>query len=88
MLHQRQLQMHTLNTQVWPLRSSVVVEALAGLLEEAVALLCRGEAQLGQVLPVQGAAAQLLALGLAPGPLDGQQLHVAGQGDPPRSQTP
>ena len=67
---------------------SVVVEALAGLLEVAVASLSRGESHLGQVLPVEGAAAQLLALGLGPGPLDGQQLDVAGQRDPPGGQTP
>lgn len=68
--------------------SSVVVEALAGLLEVAVAPVRRGEARLGQVVPAEGAAAQLLALGLAPGPLDGQQVDVAGEGDSPRSQAP
>lgn len=67
---------------------SVAVEALAGLLEVAVASLCRGESHFGQVLPVEGAAAQLLPLGLGPGPLDGQQLDVAGQGDSPGCQTP
>ena len=56
----------------------VVVETLAGLLEVAVALLCRGESRLGQVLPVERATAQLLPLGLGPGPLDSQQLDVAG----------
>lgn len=63
-------------TQPRPSRS-VVVEALAGLLEVAVAPLCRGEPRLGQVLPVEGAATQLLPLGLGPGPLDGQKLDAA-----------
>lgn len=67
---------------------SVVVEALAGLLEVAVASLCRGESHLSQVLPVEGAAAQLLPLDLGPGPLDGEQLEVARQRDSPGSQTP
>lgn len=68
---------------------SVVVEALAGLLEVAVASLCRGESHLGQVLPVEDAAAQLLLLILGPaGPLNSQQLDVAGQRDSPGSQTP
>lgn len=56
----------------------VVVQALAGLLEVAVAFVYRGESCLSQVLPVEGAAAQLLALGLGPGPLDSQQMDVAG----------
>lgn len=67
---------------------SVVVEALAGLLEVAVALLSRGEPGLSQVLPVEGAAAQSLALSLDPGPLDRQQVDVAAKRDPPSSQTP
>lgn len=58
--------------------SLVVVETLAGLLEVAVAFLCRGESGLSQVLPVECAAAQLLPLSLGPGPLDSQQLDVAG----------
>lgn len=56
---------------------SVVVEALAGLLEVAVAFLCRVEPCLSQVLPVECAAAQLLSFRLGPGPLGGQQLDVA-----------
>lgn len=67
---------------------SVVVEALAGLLEVSVAFLCRGESHLSQVVPVEGAAAQLPLLSLGPGPLDSQQLDVAGQRDSPGSQTP
>lgn len=51
---------------------SVVVEALAGLLEVAVAFLCWGEPCLGQVLPVESAAAQLLTFSMGPGSLDGQ----------------
>lgn len=66
----------------------VIVKALAGLLEVAVASLCRGESCLSQVLPVEGAASQLLALSLGPRPLDSQQLDVAGQGDSPGGQTP
>lgn len=67
---------------------SVVVEALAGLLEVAEASLCRGEPHLSQVLPVEGTAAQLLALSLGLQPLDRQQLDVAGKRDSPGSQTP
>lgn len=54
----------------------------------AVAFLCRGESHLSQVLPVEGAAAKLLTLSLSPGPLDSQQLDVAGQRDSPGGQTP
>lgn len=67
---------------------SVVAEALAGLLEVAVAFLSRREMHLSQVLPVEGAAAQLLPLNLGPGSLDSQQLDLAGQRDSPGSQTP
>lgn len=67
---------------------SVVVQALAGLLEVAVALLRWGESWLSEVLPVEGAAAQLLPLSLGPGSLDSQQLDVAGQRDSPGSQMP
>lgn len=67
---------------------SVVVKALAGLLEVAVAFLCQGESRLSQVLPVEDAAAQLFALSLGPRPLDSQQLDVAGQRDSPGSQVP
>lgn len=56
----------------------VIVKTLAGLLEVAVASLCRRESRLSHVLPVEGAASQLLTLGLGPRPLDGQQLDVAG----------
>lgn len=72
----------------WTHTGSVVVEALAGLLEVTVTFLRWGESQLGQVLPVQGAAAQLSALSLGPSPLDIQQLDVAGKGDSPGSQVP
>lgn len=54
---------------------SVVVEALAGLIEVIVALICRGEPCLSQILPMDGAAAQLLAYSLGPGPLDSQQMN-------------
>lgn len=67
---------------------SVVVEALAGLLEVAVAPLCGREARLGQVLPVEGAAAQLLPLGLAPGLLHRHQVEVAGCRKAPGRQAP
>lgn len=66
--------------------SSVVVEALAGLLEVAVAFLCWGEPGLNQVLPVEGPAAQLLPLSLGPGCMF--RLDVAGQRDSPGCQTP
>lgn len=67
---------------------SVVVEALAGLLEVAIALLCWVEPCLSQVLPVEGTAAQFLSFDLGPSLLDGQQLDVARQRDSPCSQTP
>lgn len=43
----------------------------------AVAFLCWGEPCLGQVLSVEGAAAQLLSFSLGPGSLDGQQVDFA-----------
>ena len=61
-----------------PLSCLVVAEALAGLLEVSVALLCGGEAHLGEVLPVEASAAQLRPLSLGAGPLHSQQLEVAG----------
>ena len=70
------------------IRPLVVVKALAGLLEVSIAFLGGGEACLGQVLPVEGPTAQLAMLPLAPGPLDGQQLDVACEGDAPSCQTP
>lgn len=67
---------------------SVVVEALAGLLEVTIAFLCWVEPCLSQILPVEGTAAQPLSFGLGPGPLDSQQLDVAWQRNSPCSQTP
>lgn len=67
---------------------SVVVQTLAGLLGVAVAPVCTREPGLGQVLPVEGPAAQLLALGLAPGPLKSQQVDVARWRNPPDSWMP
>lgn len=67
---------------------SVVVEALAGLLKVAVAFLCCGEPRLCQILPVEGAATQLLSLALGPGPLDGQQVDIARQGNSPSGEAP
>lgn len=88
MLHTwRQLGPHPPTQPKQPL-CSVVVEALAGLLEVAIAFLCWVEPCLSQVLPVEGIAAQLLSFGLGPGPLDSQQLDVAWQRNSPCSQTP
>lgn len=56
---------------------SVVVQTLARLLEVPIAPICQREACFCQVLPVDGAAAQLLALRLVPGSLNGQQVDVA-----------
>lgn len=67
---------------------SVVVEALAGLLEVAVALLRRREARPRHILPVEGAATQPLSLSLDLGSLDGQQVDVARQGNSPGSEAP
>lgn len=67
---------------------SVVVEALAGLLEVAVAFLRRGESRLCQILPVEGAATQLLSFILDPGSLDSQQVDIARQGNSPSSEAP
>lgn len=72
----------------WGGSGSVVVQALAGLLEVAVAPVCPREAGPGQVLPLKGAAAQPLALRLGPGPLDAPQVDVARQRDAPRAGTP
>lgn len=67
---------------------SVVAEALAGLLKVAVALLRRREPRLCQILPVEGAATQLLSFSLDSGPLDGQQVDIARQGNSPSSEAP
>lgn len=67
---------------------SVVVETLAGLLEVGVAPVGQGAPDLGQVLPVKGPPAQLLALPLAPGPLDGQRVEAAGSRNSPHSWMP
>lgn len=67
---------------------SVVVETLAGLLKVAVTFLCCREPRLCQILPVEGAATQLLSLALGPGPLDGQQVDVARQGNSPSGEAP
>lgn len=55
---------------------SVVVHVLARALQVTVAFVSRGEPCLDQVLPVENAAAQLLPLCLAPGPLSRQQVDV------------
>lgn len=67
---------------------SVVVETLARLLKVAVAFLSCGEPRLCQILPVEGAATQLLSFSLDPGSLDGQQVDVARQGNSPSSEAP
>lgn len=64
---------------------SVAVEALGGLLEVAVAAVSCGEAGVGQVLPVEGAAGQFPAVCMSSGPLRRQE---EGQGGAPRCQTP
>lgn len=70
------------------LLGSVVVEAVAWLLKVAVALLRRREARLRQVVPAEGAAAQLLSLALGLGSLDGHQVDVARQGNSPSGEAP
>ena len=69
-------------------RLLVVVEALTRLLEVSVAFLGGGEACLDQVLPVEGAAAHLVTVPLALGPLEGQKLDCTREGDAPSCQTP
>lgn len=68
--------------------SSVVVKALARLLEEAIATISSWETNPCKVLPLEGAAGQLSAVHLGLATLDWEHTGTTWQGAPPPSKPP
>lgn len=67
---------------------SVVVKALAGLLEEATSTFSWREANPCKVLPLEGASGQLSAVHLGLATLDWEHASTAWKGAPPPSKPP